>query len=130
MKVLFFLIFILSIFGACKPERVVNHNLNGEWILALSNGQTISSDYSETVKFSKKKNGGEVTTTVVFNGQTSTSTGTYSIMKSETITFAFPTGTPGGYPYNTAVFNINESTKTTLKLTNKSDGQVFVYTKK
>lgn len=129
MKTLFFLIFIISILGACKPERVINHKLDGEWVLTLSNNQAVPSNYSEIVKFSKKKCGGEVTTTVVLDGQTSSSTGTYSIMKKETITFAFPSGISNGYPYNTVIFDINESTKTTLKLTNKSDGQVFVYTK-
>jgi hypothetical protein len=129
MKTLFFLMPIALIIGACKPERVINHKLDGEWTLTLSNNQAVPSNYSEIVKFSKKKCGGEVTTTVVLNGQVSTSTGTYSIMKRETITFAFPTGISTGYPFNTSIFNINESTKTTLKLTNKSDGQVFIYTK-
>lgn len=130
MKTLFYLFVTLVVLSSCKPERVLNKQLDGEWTMTVYDGQAVPANYSETVKFSKKGSGGDVITTLTIDGQTSIANGTYSLMKSSTITFAYPTGLSTGYPYNTAVFDINEHSKTTFKITNQEDGKVFVYTKK
>ena len=129
MKILFYLLALTVILGSCKPEWTGNKKLDGEWTLTSSNGQAIPSTYSEIVTFSKKGSGGDVTTTVVENGLSTTATGIYTLLKNSTITFAYPNGNITGYPYDTAVFDINEYTKTTLKLTNQKDGTVIIYSK-
>ena len=127
MKLVVFISLLFSLL-ACRPETTLNKKLDGEWKLSTINGEVLPANYSEKLLFVKDGVEGAMTITKVENGLTTVKTGIYSLLKSSTITLAFPNNS-SEYPYDTDVFEINSSTKSELKLTKTSDPKVFVYLK-
>ena len=127
MKLFVFIALLLTLV-ACRPEKTLNRKLDGEWKLSTINGEALPANYSEKLLFVKDGVEGAMTITKVENGQTTVKTGIYSLLKSSTMTLAFPNNS-SEYPYDTDVFEINSSTKSELKLTKRSDPKVFLYLK-
>ncbi len=127
MKLVVFISLLFAVVG-CRPEKTLNKKLNGEWKLSTINGEALPANYSEKLLFAKEGVEGDITITKVENGLTTVKTGIYSLLKSSTMTLAFPNNS-SEYPYDTDVFEINSSTKSELKLTKTSDPKVFVYLK-
>ena len=122
------LVSILLGISSCRPESVLNKKLDGEWTLNTINGIELSSGFSQKLNFNKKKAGGDATFTSVTNGITESKSGTYSLLKSYTITVAIPNST-GGYPYDVEIYDVTESTKSKLELKRESDSKTFIYSK-
>jgi hypothetical protein len=129
MKSILSFFLLVSLIFSCSPEILLNKKLDGEWSLTSANGHPPML-YTETIFFSKKGTGGDLLSTVVSDGLTVISKGTYSLLKSASITIAYPNGNSVGYPYDTKVFEVTEHSKSTLKLKNTKDGAIFLYTKK
>ncbi len=127
MKSIILLSLIVVLFS-CRPETMLNKKLDGEWTLTTIDGQPILNDYSQSLKFNKKKAGGDATITTIENGNTETLTGTYSLLKSYNITIAIPNNS-GSYPYDVEIYDIVKSTKTDMELKRQSDSKVFSYKK-
>lgn len=125
---LFVFVGLLVVLISCRPEKTLNKKLDGEWTLVTIDEQALPTNYSQKMLFSKDGVDGNITITTTENDLTQVLTGTYSLLKSSTMTVAFPNNSPQ-YPYDTDVFEINSSTKTELKLTKRSDPKVFVFKK-
>jgi hypothetical protein len=104
---------------------MLNKKLDGEWILLSIDGENIPSTYSKTMKFSKDGKGGEVVYTIIENGQTITKTGKYALIKTNSMSVAFPNSNFGS-GYETETFDFTKTSKTDLTLT-KISGEYGVY---
>lgn len=124
MKFLYFFTLLLF-FGACSPENMLNKKLDGEWTLLSIDGQNIPSTYSKTLRFSKDGKGGDIVYTIVDNDQTTTKTGKYALIKTNSMSVAFPNSNFGS-GYETETFEFTKTSETDLTLT-KISGEYGVY---
>lgn len=123
-------IFLLVLVASCSPEKILNKKLDGEWSLISIDSKLVDSTFSKTIQFSRHKKGGDVIYTIVDNGQTTTRTGTYALIKTNSISVAFPNNAIGS-GYETEVYDFTNSSKTDLTLTQQGYGNhVFTFKKK
>ena len=123
-----FLVFFL--FGACSPESMINRKLDGEWSLISINSENLPPNYSKSIQFSKDRKGGTLVYTIVINDTTVVKNGIYAIIKSGSMSFAFPNSAFGS-GYETQSFELTKSTKSDLILTEIGNGYgVYTFKKK
>jgi hypothetical protein len=97
MKSLLFLLAITPFLLDCAPEKTMNRKLDGTWDLITINGETISDSIKETLQFSPEGRNGKLNFHIEKGNNISDSTGDYTIMKYESITFSFKNNTELGY---------------------------------
>lgn len=125
-----YLLTLLFIVGACSPEKMINRKLDGEWNLISINSENLPSNYTKTIQFSKKGKGGDIVYTEVKNDTTSIKSGIYALIKSGSMSFAFPNSAFGS-GYETQSFSLTKSTKSDLILTEIGNGNgVYTFKKK
>ncbi len=129
MKYLYILL-ALFLFGSCSPEKMVNRKLDGEWNLVSINSENLPANYSKSIQFSKDSKGGTIVYTIVTNGTTTVKNGIYALIKSGSMSFAFPNNSFGS-GYETQSFDLTKSTKSDLVLTEIGNGNgVYTFKKK
>jgi hypothetical protein len=124
----FYFIFLILIFASCSPENMLNRKLDGEWTLVSVNGQKTDANSTKKITFSKDGKGGDVLYTTINNNVTETKKGIYALIKTNSISIAFPNDAFGS-GYETEVYNFTNNSKTELTLTQERNKNTFVYTK-
>ncbi len=124
----FYSIFLVLIFASCSPENMLNRKLDGEWTLFSVNGQKIEANFSKKITFSKDGKGGDILYTTISNNVTETKKGIYALIKTNSISIAFP-NSDFGSGYETEVYDFTNTSKTELTLTQERNKNTFVYTK-
>lgn len=114
-----FTILIGTILFACRPEEIANNKLNGDWSLQSINNKPLKQGEYEILHFEKNNTGGDIVLTMHLDGKDTTFRGKYDLLKSSTLTFAFPTNKPYGYIYQTEVFGIVELTEKSMTLSSQ-----------
>jgi len=109
-------------------EKTLNKKLDGEWSLQTINN-AIDSNFSQTILFSKKDSGGNIHFTTIDASITTNLDGIYELIKSSTLTIAFPNGKDVGYPYDTETYEIVKYTKTELTLKRQKNNFTYFYKK-
>ena len=123
------LISIILIIVSCRTENTLNFKLDGEWTLQTINGQALTDGFSNKMNFDKKGSHGDISITTVNAGQTEVLAGTYSLIKTYTITVAIPNNSSTDYPYDTDVYDVIKFSKTELQLFQKSTQKFLNFTK-
>lgn len=120
----------LFLFGSCSPESMVNRKIDGEWNLVSINSKSLPSTYSKSIQFKKDGKGGTIVYTIVSNDTTTVKSGIYALIKSGSMSFAFPNNAFGS-GYETQSFDLTNYSKSDLTLTEIGNGNgVFTFKKK
>ncbi len=124
-----FLISILLLFAACRPENTLNFKLDGEWTLQTIDALPLPDGFSRKIVFEKEGSHGSISIATVDLGQSQVLKGTYSLIKTYSITVAIPNNSTTDYLYDTEVYDVRKFSKTELQLFQKSTSKVFYFTK-
>lgn len=128
MKSLIFLLAITPFLLSCAPEKTMNRKLDGTWNVITINGETISDSIKETIQFSPEGRNGKLNFHIEKGNNVIDSTGDYSIMKYECITFSFKSNTELGY--SETVYNFTKCTNSELILTQQNKPLNVYYLRK
>ena len=124
----FYALFLILLFASCSPENMLNRKLDGEWSLVSVNGVKIDANYSKKITFSKDGKGGDVIYTIVNDNTTEIKKGIYALIKTYSISIAFPNNTFGS-GYETEVYDITKTSSTDLILTQQRNNKTFTFKK-
>ena len=120
----------LFLVGSCSPESMVNRKIDGEWNLVSINSESLPANYSKSIQFKKDGKGGTIVYTIISNNTTTVKSGIYALIKSGSMSFAFPNSSFGS-GYETQSFDLTKSTKSDLVLTEIGNGNnVYTFKKK
>ena len=126
---LFYSLILLVLFSNCSPENMLNKKLDGKWSLISINGENLKNTYSKEITFSKSGKGGDVVYSTIRDGKTEIKKGIYALIKTNSISIAFPNSSFGS-GYETEVYDFTTYSKTDLTLTQEGDGNnVFIFEK-
>ncbi|GEM_PF-3495271 len=128
MKSIFFISIVLF-FVSCRPENTLNFKLDGEWTLQTIDDLPLTGGFSKKIVFDKDGSQGDISITTIDAGQTEVLKGTYSLLKTYSITVAVPNNSTTGYMYDTEVYDVRKFSKTELQLFQKSTQKVLYFTK-
>ena len=124
----FYALFLILLFASCSPENMLNRKLDGEWSLISVNGVKIDENYSKKITFSKDGKGGDVIYTIVNDNTTEIKKGIYALIKTYSISIAFPNNAYGS-GYETEVYDITKTSSTDLILTQQRNNKTFSFKK-
>ena len=124
----FYALFLILLFASCTPENMLNRKLDGEWSLISVNGVKIEANYSKKITFSKDGKGGDVIYTTVNDTITEIKKGIYALIKTHSISIAFPNNAYGS-GYETEVYDITKTSSTDLILTQQRNNKTFTFKK-
>ena len=127
MKTLYAL-FLILLFASCSPENMLNRKLDGEWSLVSVNGVKIDANYSKKITFSKDGKGGDVIYTTVSDNITEIKKGIYALIKTHSISIAFPNNAYGS-GYETEVYDFTNTSSNDLTLTQDRNNNTFAFKK-
>ena len=124
----FYALFLIILFASCSPENMLNRKLDGEWSLVSINGTKIEANYSKKIAFSKDGKGGNVIYTTVSDNITEVKKGIYALIKTNSISIAFPNNAYGS-GYETEVYDFTNSSNTDLTLTQDRNNNTLIFKK-
>ena len=124
----FYALFLILLFASCSPENMLNRKLDGEWSLISVNGVKIDENYSKKITFSKDGKGGDVIYTTVSDNITEVKKGIYALIKTNSISIAFPNNAYGS-GYETEVYDFTNTSSTDLILTQQRNNKTFTFKK-
>ena len=124
----FYALFLILLFASCTPENMLNRKLDGEWSLVSVNGVKIDENYSKKITFSKDGKGGDVIYTTVSDTITEIKKGIYALIKTNSISIAFPNNAFGS-GYETEVYDFTTTSSTDLTLTQERNNKIFAFKK-
>ena len=124
----FYALFLILLFASCTPENMLNRKLDGEWSLISVNGVKIDENYSKKITFSKDGKGGDVIYTTVSDTITEIKKGIYALIKTNSISIAFPNNAFGS-GYETEVYDFTNTSSTALTLTQERNNKIFAFKK-
>ena len=124
----FYTLFLILLFASCSPENMLNRKLDGEWSLVSVNGEKIDANYSKKITFSKDGKGGDVIYTTVSDNKTEIKKGIYALIKTNSISIAFPNNAFGS-GYETEVYDFTKTSSTDLILTQQRNNKTFSFKK-
>jgi hypothetical protein len=107
----------------------LNFKLDGEWTLQTIDDLPLPNGFSRKMIFEKDGAHGDISITTIDAGQTEVLTGTYSLIKTYSITVAIPNNSTTDYLYDTDVYDVRKFSKTELQLFQKSTQKVLYFTK-
>jgi hypothetical protein len=125
-----FTVLIGTLLFACRPEEIANNKLHGDWSLQSINNNPLKQGEYEILHFEKDNTGGDIVLTMHMDGKDTIYRGKYDLLKSSTLTFAFPTNKPTGYIYQTEVFGIVDLSEKTMILNSEKTQNKLVFLKK
>jgi len=128
MRYLILSITFLFILIACAPEKTMNRKLNGTWNLISISGQSLPDSLKETLQFKPEGRNGKINFHLETNSTMKDSSGNYTIMKYECITFSFKNNSELGYAET--VYNFTKCTDSELILTQQNKPLNVYYFKK
>jgi len=124
----FYALFLILLFASCTPENMLNRKLDGEWSLVSVNRVKIDENYSKKITFSKDGKGGDVIYTTVSDTITEIKKGIYALIKTNSISIAFPNNAFGS-GYETEVYDFTTTSSTDLTLTQERNNKIFAFKK-
>lgn len=124
----FYALFLILLLASCSPENMLNRKLDGDWSLVSINNVKIDADYSKKITFSKDGKGGDVIYTNINDNITEIKKGIYALIKTNSISIAFPNNAYGS-GYETEVYDITKTSSTDLILTQQRNNNTFTFKK-
>ena len=124
----FYILFLILLLASCSPENMLNRKLDGDWSLVSINNVKIDADYSKKITFSKDGKGGDVIYTNINDNITEIKKGIYALIKTNSISIAFPNNAYGS-GYETEVYDITKTSSTDLILTQQRNNKTLLFKK-
>ena len=129
MRYSIILIVFLIVLISCAPEKTMNRKLNGTWDLISISGKALPDSLNETLQFTPEGRNGKLNFHIEKNNsEIKDSSGSYTIMKYECITFSFKNNSELGY--TETVYNFTKCTDSELILTQQNKPLNVYYLKK